>query len=67
MLSSNKKNSKQRREKTCPIKEAEIKKNEVSSSSDTSKSGKQHANPNPVGIKLLQVADPLSEVAKYIE
>ncbi|KAF2323305.1 hypothetical protein GH714_034540 [Hevea brasiliensis] len=50
-------------------KEAEVK-NEESSASGVSKSGKRHvkpADPDPNGEKLLQVEDPLLEATKYLK
>ncbi|XP_044486664.1 N-terminal acetyltransferase A complex auxiliary subunit NAA15-like isoform X2 [Mangifera indica] len=60
---------KQRKAEARAKKEAEIK-NEESSSSGVSKSGKRHmkpVDPDPHGEKLLQVEDPLLEATKYLK
>ncbi|KAH9714679.1 N-terminal acetyltransferase A complex auxiliary subunit NAA15 [Citrus sinensis] len=60
---------KQRKAEARAKKEAEGK-NEESSASGVSKSGKRHVkpvDPDPHGEKLLQVEDPLSEATKYLK
>ncbi|GAV89376.1 NARP1 domain-containing protein/TPR_11 domain-containing protein [Cephalotus follicularis] len=61
--------AKQRKAEARAKKEAEGK-NEDSSVSGVSKSGKKHAkpvDPDPHGEKLLQVEDPLAEATKYLK
>ncbi|XP_034696191.1 N-terminal acetyltransferase A complex auxiliary subunit NAA15 isoform X1 [Vitis riparia] len=60
---------KQRKAEARAKKEAEGK-NEETSASGVSKSGKRHVkpvDPDPHGEKLLQVEDPLSEATKYLK
>ncbi|KAK9149523.1 hypothetical protein Scep_008280 [Stephania cephalantha] len=62
---------KQRKAEARAKKEAEEKNEDESSASGVSKSGKrQHAkpvDPDPYGVKLLQVEDPLLEATKYLK
>ncbi|KAF5726902.1 putative NMDA receptor-regulated protein [Tripterygium wilfordii] len=60
---------KQRKAEARAKKEAEVK-NEESSATGVSKSGKRNVkpvDPDPHGEKLLQVEDPLSEATKYLK
>ncbi|KAI4355680.1 hypothetical protein L6164_004427 [Bauhinia variegata] len=60
---------KQRKAEARAKKEAE-EKNEESSTSGVSKSGKRHVkpvDPDPHGVKLLQIEDPLFEATKYLK
>uniref|UniRef100_A0A5B7AM12 Putative N-alpha-acetyltransferase 16, NatA auxiliary subunit n=1 Tax=Davidia involucrata TaxID=16924 RepID=A0A5B7AM12_DAVIN len=71
LLPSQKKKMKQKQKKAeaRAKKEAEVK-NEESSVSGVSKSGKRHVkpvDPDPHGEKLLQVEDPLLEATKYLK
>ncbi|KAF2301340.1 hypothetical protein GH714_022967 [Hevea brasiliensis] len=71
LLPSQKKKMRQKQKKAeaRAKREAEVK-NEESSASGISKSGKRHAkpvDPDPSGEKLLQVEDPLLEATKYLK
>ncbi|XP_012073296.1 N-terminal acetyltransferase A complex auxiliary subunit NAA15 isoform X2 [Jatropha curcas] len=60
---------KQKKAEARAKREAEVK-NEESSAGGVSKSGKRHVkpvDPDPIGEKLLQVEDPLSEATKYLK